>query len=312
MNIDKLKEELRFVGKIKKINWFNESLIKEICLLDLIADIKSRRNTTLRNIVYSLFPVTEYLSKENFKDKHSVFLDQETWLNFVKNNQDLIINLAVSFSTQGNIPQRAAVVLDFINRHEIVAKGNNIIIELGCSNGLLGIVLENTRLFFEDSQESIKYFWLKKIPKVDFETKYTYIGYEKNIPPKKLLPYFIWDKDKREKTKKFIDAFDLQGVILEQSIESFLRTRIVSSSPIIILTSFVLYHFTNTDYIINKIKDKLKSNVHWLDLSRNRDLPNIFLKQNNYRKDWVYLSYNGVPVAEIKDGSDDCPNWRYL
>lgn len=315
MDINKLTEELIFVGKIKKLSWFNESLINKRWFVDLIIDIANKKNTTLRNILYSLFPIVEYLHSTKCKNNDTVFSSYQKWAKFIKGNSDIIINLAANFSTQGNIPQRAAIIIDYLNHQNITKEGNNIIIELGCSYGLLGIVFENTNKLFVDNNCKLakEYFWLKKMPMINPKIKFNYFGYEINIPPKKFVPFCVWDKNKRKKVNKFINNFLLEGIIFGQSIESFLETNnLLSTSPIIIITSFVLYHFPNPEFIINSLLRKIKSNIHWIDLSRNKNLPLIFNNHKHCRPNWIYLSYNGVPVAEIRNGSDDCPNWEYI
>ena len=54
-----LSAELDFVGKTKKIAWFNRDLVKDDFLLDLLGKIQRKRKelgkpeTTIRNILYS-------------------------------------------------------------------------------------------------------------------------------------------------------------------------------------------------------------------------------------------------------------------
>lgn len=302
-------KEKRFPGLIKiwpGKEWFCD-FIKEI--------VNQRKQTSLRNILYSLFPITEYLC-ETQGISGSIFSSYALWSDFAKANSTIIIELSVNHGTQGNIPQRAVIILDYVHKAGLVKRGENIVIELGCSGGLIGCVMENHRKLFVEKSGFLtdKYFWLKRKPKIEIQNAFfNYLGYDTYLPPKKFLPFFIWDKEKRRKVEMFINDFQPKGLLLQQPVDRFFEvTNIFSSSPIIIITSFMFYQFRDAKSIQEKILEKIKHDVHWIDLSRNNNLPFLFKPIERFVPNHTYLSHNGNPVAKIIDGSDDCPNWEYL
>ncbi len=311
--MEKIKQELTFVGQRKKVDWFNSRLADNEWFRKLVEQIKQRRpQTSWRNIFYSLFPISEYL-KEKYEDGADILASFNNWQRFIKNNQAEFVSLVAKHGTQGNIPQRAAIMIDYLSRQMLIKK-DNLIIELGCAQGLIGQVFKNYNYFLTKPNKE-KYFWLKREPQLPpLGTRFDYIGCELLPPPMELVPFFVQDRDKREKLKAFIQAIEKGSLIFKQSLDDFLATTYLNPQrSTIIITSFVLYQFDQPEKIYRLLLQKIRGNIHWLDLSRNSKLSCLFETGNSkLKKNWIYLSHNGKPVAEIIDGSDDCPNWRYL
>ncbi len=316
---ENLKEELDFVGARKSVPWFTRDLARNLDFKELIQNIqKKRKDSTIRTIHYSLFPLSEYVAflhgfEISFKK------GQKEWLRVVLENSHEIESLATRYGTQGNIPQRAAIVLDYFERARMLPKAKATVVELGCSAGLLGTTLcMSKELFLQHNGLLAKeYFWLRRTPHITVPYNITYIGYDKALPPLDLVPFFVWDTERREKVASFARMFKSKGVLFEKSFDPLLDVkRIESKEPVIFLTAFVLYQLAKPEDLQRKIMGLVHThkNVHWLDLSRNSNLECLFGNFDDLKlvQNHVYLSHNSVPVAHIIHGSDDCPDWEYL
>lgn len=315
---DLLKKELDYVGERKKVKWFSRDLLKNIKFVKLVNRIQQKRNVTFRTTLYSLFPFSEYVAY--CKGVEIDFIKgPDSWMNLVLENSVLIESLAVKYGNQGNIPQRAGIILDYLERSRLLTSASATIIELGCSSGLVGVALCMTDELFvkHDGLLAKEYFWLKRFPVITTPYDITYIGYDQVIPPTELVPFFVWDKDKRKKVSAFIKNAKTKGVLFEKKFDSLVDVkRVVSDKPVIFLTAFVMYQLIHPEELMRKILGlvHMHENVHWLDLSRNNNLSNLFRDKtkNALIENHVYLSHNGEQVAHIVNGSDDCPDWEYL
>ncbi len=315
-----LCDELDFVGARKKLPWFNRRLAKDSQFVTLVESILNERGgASTRTVLYSLLPLSEYVAYR-IGVNTSLSDGARPWKKVVYENVDTLRMLAVKHGTQGNIPQRAAIVLDYFEESAILPTAACTTIELGCSAGLLGTVLCSSEELFRNHRGSLarEYFWLKRMPHLSVPYRISYIGYDRSIPPQDLIPFFLQDTDKRERVAAFARSYSPRGLLFEQTFDSFLDTeRIVSTEPVIILTAFVLYQLDEPHVLIERILELVRTNdcVHWLDLSRNSKLPCLFGQQKQVQplvSNHIYLSHNGVQVAHVTDGSDDCPNWEYL
>ena len=305
-----LSAELDFVGKTKKIAWFNRDLVKDDFLLDLLGKIQQKRKelgkpeTTIRNILYSIFPASEFLFDSSGEDSREVFQDYFCWKSFAGLYGKDLIELAVN-GTQGNIPQRAAVIIDTIANQNFPEEEIKII-ELGCSGGALGMVFENYQnLFNPDCCQD--YFWLKKIPE-NKKHVFSYEGYDLNIPQKNYAPFFLWDLEQRKKTKKFLDDFELQGKIHQKNLDEFIKQAKTIKKNTIILTSYLLYQLSKPEKICEQIIELIikNNNVFWIDLSR-KEKKLDFLLTGQERIN--YLSFNGTTLYQAINSSDDWADW---
>jgi hypothetical protein len=315
---ENLKKELDFVGARKKVPWFSKDLLKYSDFKELIQNIQKRRkDVTVRTTLYSLFPLSEYVAylhgcEVDFKKGERV------WMDMVLKYAREIQTLAVKFGTQGNVPQRAAIILDHFERARMLPQGSAVVVELGCSAGLVGTTLcLSDELFVRHNGLLAKeYFWLKRMPHITMPYDITYIGYDRVIPPLDLIPFFIWDREKRGKVSAFAKAFKTKGILFEKPFDPLLDVRRIESQvPVIFVTAFVMYQLAHPEVLQRKLMGLVHThkNVHWLDLSRNSNLECIFGSDSErYVEDHVYLSHNGVPVAHVVNGSDDCPDWEYL
>jgi len=315
--IENLAQELDFVGSRKRLPWFTRNLIRNTSLVDLVGNIQERRReTSLRNILYSLLPISEYVAsikKEAFDRASGV----DEWIKLLEENAHLVRHLAVKYGTQMNIPQRAAIILDYFHKSNLLSNGCATVVELGCSAGLIGTVLcSSETLFLEQGGLLAKeFFWLKRMPRVRSSYNITYRGYDRTLPLKELIPFFLWDVEKRRKVSAFVETCPEKGVLFEKTFEEALENiKKVNFETVCILTSFVLYQLSHPEVLIHKIMELVYNmgNVHWLDLSRNDGrLPCLF-QSKVAAPGHVYLSHNGIQVAHVVNGSDDCPDWEYL
>lgn len=302
---DEVMTDVAFVRPVRKISWLNQNLSGNGDFWKLISDIQNRgRSMTVRNALYSMLCVADFLEVSA--------RDTETfgeWLALVGDKRELLVQLA-SKGTQGNIPQRAAIVLDYI-AHNMDQSRSLTIVELGCSGGLLGRVFVHAQRIFSDNRFH-QYFWLKRVPAVPKQAVY-YIGCDQERPDSKLLPFYIWNLEQRKKTALFMQNHPNSGIFMHMSIEHFLENHLrFITGDIILLTSFVLYQIRDNSLVgkIVRISEQ-NSHVQWIDLSRAQDFP---YNEDKYdlKDRWIYLFHNGTPKAHIINGSDDCPDWRYL
>ncbi|KKS38413.1 MAG: hypothetical protein UU98_C0007G0054 [Parcubacteria group bacterium GW2011_GWD2_42_14] len=314
--IDNLARELDFVGSRKRLPWFTRNLTKKTSFVGLVEDIQEKRSeTSLRNILYSLLPISEYVASLK-KGKFDRTSGEDEWIKLLEENAHLIRHLAVKYGTQGNIPQRAAIILDYFYKSNLLSNRSATVVELGCSAGLIGTVLCSSETLFLHQGGSLakEYFWLKRMPRVRSSYNITYRGYDRTLPLKELIPFFVWDVDKRHQVSAFVETCPEKGVLFEKTFEEALEdVSKVNFEAVIILTSFVLYQLTHPEVLIDKIMELVYNmgNVHWLDLSRNDGLPCLF-QRNTCVPGHVYLSHNGTQVAHVINGSDDCPDWEYM
>lgn len=318
--MEDLRAEIDFVGERKKIPWFTRELLSSGEFIDLIRCIQeARRESTLRTTLYSLFPISEYVAY--LQGREVDFSKGKTpWFELLFDNTERIHSLAVKYGTQGNVPQRAAIILDYLRTGNMIPRFRATVIELGCSAGLLGTALCLSEEIFlrHNGLFAKEYFWLKRMPHITTPYDITYIGYDKVIPPLEMVPFFVWNKEKRGKVASFAETFKTKGVLFEKTFDSLLDVeRIESQEPVIFITAFVMYQLLQPEILHQKIMHLVRThrNVHWLDLSRNSNLGCLFGGSKHSRsliENHVYLSHNSRPVAHIINGSDDCPDWRYL
>jgi hypothetical protein len=313
INLEELRQELNFVGQKKAIKWFNQDLTENLFFMSVIKQLIAKREllgykTTLRNVLYSIFPATEYLYDKTGKKSRQAFNYDHSWMGIVNVNIgiDKFTDLAAK-GTQGNIPQRAAVIIDYLAKNNKLSFGQNNIIELGCAGGVLGLIFENCQTLDWE-----KYTWCQKEPELSEESFFNYTGYDINIPNRDYLPFFIWDEDKRKKLIDINRDFKLNGNIILQNIETFLQGEIKAEAPTFIITSYVMYQLPNAVDIYNEIMKKVANtdNLHWLDLSRNDDSLDFLFGKNFFKRGINYLSHDGVPKIQAINGSDDWVNWQ--
>ncbi len=326
--LSNLEEELNFVGDKKKLSWFNSALVDNFHFTRLVSEVyQARPDTSLRNVLYSIPPLCEYVAslKGRTLDRSN---GTDEWTLLFEENRQLISKLAVRHGTQGNIPQRAAIVLDYLHVGGLIPDGTATVFELGCSAGLLGTALCTAQKLFSRSNGcslAKEYFWLKRMPKIKNSHNISYRGYDRMVPPRKLVPFYVWDLKQRAKVARFANSFGQKGDLREGSFEDALRDirEADQRERIIILTSFVLYQLRNPELLVQDILDlvHMRGNVHWIDLSRNSGLNCLFQEQAVLQGDravvdlvpnHIYLSHNGFPVAKVINGTDDCPDWEYL
>lgn len=309
-----IAEEFRFVGERKKLPWFTGELVDNDALTHIIRTVKYLKpEMSLRTVLYALFPITEYYAHDE-----GVALDRkdkQQWLDFIGLHRSALARCIAQYGVQGNIPQRAAIVLDYFTQSNLLKNDTATVIELGCSAGLLGTALCRSEELFGGDVRSLKnHFWLQRVPSMR-RYHIDYFGFDQCIPPLDLVPYFVWDKDMREKITSFILTYEQSGEVRRKDAYAVLGDfSVCNDTSVVILTSFFLYQFLHPEKMVKKLRRIVQTNdtVHWLDLSRNRELPCVFGKGNALLPDHVYLSHNGTPVAHVINGSDDCPDWEYL
>jgi len=297
--------DVAFVRSVRGIAWLNQELSNNRNFWKLIADIQGRgKSMTVRNVLYSMLCVADFLGV-SARDTETF----DEWFRLVGDKLDRLVQLS-SKGTQGNIPQRAAIVLDYIARNMNQNKSLTIV-ELGCSGGLLGRVFAHAHKIFSDEYFH-QYFWLKRIPAVPEKPIY-YIGCDQERPDNQLLPFYVWNLEQRKKTALFMRDYPSSGIFMHMSIEHFLENHLrFVTGDIVLLTSFVLYQINDASFVKNITRvTKRNSCIEWIDLSRAQDFP-YNKSRYNLRERWVHLFHNGVPRARIINGSDDCPDWEYL
>ena len=312
-----LAKELDFVGDRRKVPWFNHTLLQDIWFWRLCHMLcVSHRGTSTRNLLYALLSHTEYVSSKQLGTTYSDWASYADWKRFVVMHEYDIVRSVLRHGTQGNIPQRAAMIIDYLSKCDQTRGKQLTVIELGCSAGLLGRAFMHATQLFSDPHMT-EYTWLTRRPDVHVHVG-SYIGVDKVIPPHDLVPYFILDKEKRQRTMSFMHAFPSSGALMQSSLETYLHHADLNSSgdQVILVTAFVLYHYEHPGEVVRLFRDVLDEyhHVHWLDLSRAEVLAPIYDAPVGRRLQahYFYLRHNGEPVSHVTKGSDDCPNWVYV
>lgn len=306
-------DELAFVGARKKVPWF-QTLAEDPYLIRFVEEAqKGLPQTTLRTILYCLFAMSRYVA-ERHRWRRDVFSTPASWQRFAHSYLDEVIRLAATYGTQGNIPQRAGMVLDCARYLGLLSGARTRIIELGCSSGECGKAFVHHAYLFRRSVRE-RYFWVTRVPVVPVRHGIEYIGVDRVLPPPVIVPYFLEDRAQREKVARFVREVTFEGRLIESTAEAYLQRGIdYGHGTTLLVTSFVLYQLTDPGPLIALLREAVhlsRGSVHWLDISRNRGLEMIFADTGAI-SDHVYLSHNGTLVARVLDGSDDCPNWTYL
>ncbi|MBP9749417.1 MAG: DUF2332 family protein [Candidatus Pacebacteria bacterium] len=309
-----LAEELDFVGLKKKLPWLNRTCGQDPWFVELIEVVRTLNpSLSIRNILYALIPHSEHVASVKTDD---TFASYECWKSFMCKNEERMVRRLARHGTQGNLPQRAAILLDYLHHMHPVPIRSVCLVEFGCSAGLLGRVCLNARELF-DPPTAERFFWLARLPRIGQVHVCSYVGVDRVIPSEDMVPYFIRDLEKREKIRRFMNEYSCAGDLREQTIEEYLaherETR--DSVSTVYITSFMLYQFSNPAPIALRLQARCegRDDRHWLDLSRAEVLAGAF-DDSAYTLDptHIYLRHNGVPVAHVIGGSDDCPNWEYI
>lgn len=287
---------------------FVAELYTDKIFMNFFERLESSRNTLTK--LLSIFPALEYVQYRTNKKLYSLdysylYASKENFLNALEGKKREVARFVTEYGTQGSIPQRAFMILSFIHDYQLVPRGKKLrIIEIGCAAGSLGKVFMNYHELI-NHPDFDHMFWIidkTKLPR-SFNTEY--IGFDVKIPPHELLPYFVWDKEKRQKVRLFVEnTKHLSIETREENAFHYLDTYCPHDDiETVILTSFMFYQIPKKLEFIKKINHY---GFHWIDISRNRnDIPHLV----GYKNGYCYLSLNGLPKRQVLDGSDDCPNW---
>lgn len=314
MSTTLLADELAFVGARKRVPWF-QTLTEDPDLVRFVEEVqKGLPQATLRTVLYCLFAISRYVA-DRHRWRSDVFLAPASWQRFARTHLDEVIHLAATYGTQGNIPQRAAMVLDCARYCGLLNGPRTRVIELGCASGQCGKAYVHHAYLFRKPGPRKRYFWLTRLPFVPAGHGIEYLGVDRVIPPHDLVPYFVEDRVQRGKVARFVREVTFEGRLVESTAEAYLQGGIDRRrGTTLLVTSFMLYQLQDPNTLISLLMETVhasRGGVHWIDVSRNRDLKTIF-SGTGAIPDHVYLSHNGELVARVLDGSDDCPNWAYL
>ncbi len=311
---DILADELDFVGSKQKLPWFGRKCALDPWFVGLVQELRTLNPIlSTRNILCALMPHSEHVASAK---SDNMFISYKHWKSFVCENKERIVRRVVEHGTQRNLPQCAAILLDYLHHARSILTPTVRIVEFGCSAGLMGRAFLNAREVFAP-EVAEKYFWLTRLPRLGGAHICSYVGVDKVIPSEDLVPYFIGDLEKREKLRCFMNDYACAGDLHEQAMEEYLvrESGVLSNMPVLYVTSFLLYQFADPTQIAMRLQAfcEGRDDRHWLDLSRAEVLAGMF-DDSAYTLDptHIYLRHNGVPVAHVIGGSDDCPNWEYI
>lgn len=313
---------LDFVGDRRKVPWLNASITNDPWFRDLCFRIQSeRQGTSTQNMLYAIFAHAEHVLHLHGISRslleYGSFLE---WKEALRDHSEQLACSVIQHGTQGNIPQRAGIVIDFLCRSGLWKKGEKTTtVELGCSAGLLGRVFVNAHALFAADDRWREFFWLARVPKVAENVPLEYVGMDRVIPPPSMVPYFMTNMEQRKMVEAFMVAYPYQaGELVVADVWEYLNQlgeRVPQNGSVVFLTAFMLYHFEFPQPLVHKLLRIVSQHtkVHWLDLSRAR----VFMGTQCHddtrvlQPQHVYLRHNGVPVAHVINGSDDCPDWEW-
>jgi hypothetical protein len=312
------KNIINTFGASVGLDWFTEeNLGKE--LVKEIKAIQSASGRNLRITLLSIFAAIEYLYNKEYENEKSdvreIFSEKIIFQNkFLRKYAD-IEKFVIEHGCQKSFPQRAFVFLDQLN--EIVPEETSHIhlVEFGAAAGFLGHIFEYPDFHIHTlSEPKNEVFRVKKKIKTP-HFKIDYHGYDLHIPSQEILPYFIWDLEKRERVQRYMKIYRRPRHLYIKDMFTVLDEYSGTNddlSNVYFITSCMLYQLS--DEAKTRFQDLMTilqgRGATWLDLSRHHhDIPWLEVIDQRLEYNHNYLSVDGIPRKRIIDGSEDCSNW---
>ena len=317
--MDNTKKVINTLGASLGLDWFTAENLG----IDLIYEIKQVQKTSGRNLritLLSIFAAIEYLYTEEYQkeglDVREIFQEKISFQNKFLRKYDDIEKFVAEHGCQKSFPQRAFIFLDQLN--EIVSTETKKIklIEFGAAAGFLGHIFEHPSYYIEGLPKNDVFQVKRKIQTPHFGIQYE--GYDLHIPKQEIVPYFIWDIEKRERVQRYMQIYRRPRILHEKDMFMVLDTYLKTDdnlSDVYFITSCMLYQLsrgakTRFQTIMTSLQER---NAHWLDLSRHHnDIPWLEAITQQLEYDHNYLSVDGIPRKRIIDGVDDCSNWTNI
>lgn len=262
MTVDLDEQILKFIDSLLHPLMLHEILpLKTKSSIELISRIIKESNKTVPEAVLVLLAVVRYLRKDNNAGSSQ---------DFIKANSHLIFKMAIEKRIQANFPERALPLLEIFEKK--IKSSSISVIELGASYGLIGRCLINSEkvmkkkeLYFSPEQQIPE-----NLQSIDY-----YLGIELDPPDEKWLLACAWDEIQRKRLKDFIHDITADKRIKLQKTNAFGFSKLKSvknlaakPSCIVILTSFLLYQYSNKKQKL--LKDEIlrftkKINGYWIN-----------------------------------------------
>ncbi|NIM10487.1 MAG: hypothetical protein GTO45_00715 [Candidatus Aminicenantes bacterium] len=264
--------------------------------INLISRIIKESNKEISEAVLVFLAVVRYL----WKNSGSL---QE----FIKNNSDLILKMAIEKRAQANLPARALPLLEILDKN--IKAPSISVIELGASYGLIGQcllspqkIIENKSSYFSRSQQMPD---IQEPPPIDY-----YLGIERSPPDKEWLLALEWHPVLKKRLENFLDEIiaDERFKLIKGDAFGFSKLKTVKDlvsntrpSRVVVLTSFMLYQYNPRKQKL--LRDEILeftgvNSGHWI---------NQTLKVASMES---FIEFDGEKVIALSNNS--CSSWKWL
>lgn len=260
----------------------------------------------------------------------TVFENPKKFDKFIDTHFELLLGSILELNNNPTIPQRAFPIYSLLQRKNINNAG---IVELGCSRGDIGLTLLNSQKIIAHGSE---YLFRDFIYKTNLQeltgnqlvSKYLGIDIDISLNDQWLLSLWGLKDERRQQLRKFYEDF------LPNNNRTFFRLKsnacelnqylpfmikfMENVSPIVILTSFMIYQLSRTERL-RLISSIYKMNLYfnkiiWLD--QGMDIKDFL--DGGFRFDQIFineLSFDnnkllGTPL--IKIFNDACEGWELI
>lgn len=274
-------------------------------ILEFINEIINKSNKTPSEAIFVLLAAIRYIKKDT--NTLNQFKDNNSFKNYIFDNYDKLLDLAINKKVQGNALERGLPIADVISKK---TSGNPIcIIELGASYGLIGTMLLNSKSIL--SNKNVYFQQNQKIPENSYNLKY-YLGIDIDPPDKDWLIACYSNPEDAVHIMSYIDKIENNNLfkLIKASAIGFSKLTDVQELAnkefdIILLNSFMLYQFNESEK--RQLTDEIRSfcknfNGHWISQE-------VYLNNNEEKHDY-YIEWDGSRVVELED--DKCRDWKWM
>lgn len=309
------EEIIDFIGKFSYIftdSDYIQTQLRKKTTLSLVSRIIDESNKKPGEVLVLFLTAIKYLWGN--KNVFTALEESDSFQEFVKANQDTIIEMSIQKTLQANLPERSLPLFEIFNKK--IERFPIAIIELGASYGLIGQCLLGPAGIIEKKD---RYFLPgQKIPQNPRAVDY-YLGIELQPPEKKWLFACVWKPEDELRLKNFINDIpreEKKFQLIEASAFGFSALKPVKKLTelpltIVVLTSFLFFQIGKEEQkqLRNEILKFIESTgSHWINqvfipspVSMDKDKD----KDNEY-----FIEWDGKKIIELLD--DWCSDWRWV
>jgi len=339
---------LEFIGKFSYIftnSDYIQTQLKKKTSLKLISRIVEESNKKPGEVLVLFLSAVKYLWGNRQGNVFNVLEETDSFQEFVKSNQDEIIEMSVRKTLQANLPERALPLFEIFNKkwtastpYKGIEIGKNdrdeekfcsknkllqginkktkdspiAVIDLGASYGMVGqCLLEPSRIIKKKNRYLLPG---QKIPQNPRAVDY-YLGIELDPPDKEWLFACLWKSEDELRIKNFINEIPRENEkfqLIEASAFGFSALEPVkrlTTQPltVVVLTSFLFFQIGEEKQ--KKLKDEI---LMFVDSTGAHWINQTFKPSPSSRdkKSEYFIEWNGKKIIELHD--DWCSDWRWV